>query len=110
MLAPPDFARPFKLEVDACGAGAVLHQDQHGVDHPKKKFNVHQQRYSTIQKEALSLLFALQHFEVRQFQPLTCDSLYQPQYPGVLNANAELEPKAHEMVSPGAKFHPGDSP
>ena len=26
--------------------------------------NVHQRRYSTIEKEALSLLFALQHFEV----------------------------------------------
>ncbi|CAI5657377.1 unnamed protein product [Oreochromis niloticus] len=71
VLAAPDFARPFKLEVDASanGAGAVLLQeDQHGVDHPigyfSKKFNVHQRRYSTIEKEALSLLFALQHFEV----------------------------------------------
>uniref|UniRef100_A0A669CU45 Gypsy retrotransposon integrase-like protein 1 n=1 Tax=Oreochromis niloticus TaxID=8128 RepID=A0A669CU45_ORENI len=71
VLAAPDFARPFKLEVDASanGAGAVLLQeDQYGVAHPigyfSKKFNVHQRRYGTIEKEALSLLFALQHFEV----------------------------------------------
>lgn len=71
VLAAPKFERPFKLEVDAssCGAGAVLLQeDDHGVDHPvcyfSKKFNRHQTHYSTIEKEALALLLALQHFEV----------------------------------------------
>ena len=29
-----------------------------------RKFNKHQLKYSTIEKEALALLFALQHFEV----------------------------------------------
>lgn len=29
-----------------------------------KKFNQHQQRYSTIEKEALALILAIQHFEV----------------------------------------------
>ncbi|KAF7649319.1 hypothetical protein LDENG_00143470, partial [Lucifuga dentata] len=71
VLTAPDYARPFKLEVDAsaCGAGAVLLQeDQQGVDHPvcyfSKKFNRHQLNYSTIEKEALALLQALQHFEI----------------------------------------------
>lgn len=71
VLAVPDFSRPFKLEVDASavGAGAVLLQEHSdGIDHPvsfySKKFNRHQVNYSTIEKEALALLLALQHFEV----------------------------------------------
>ncbi|KAL7852850.1 hypothetical protein SRHO_G00186350 [Serrasalmus rhombeus] len=66
-----DFSHPFKLEVDASatGAGAVLLQeDSSGIDHPvcyySKKFVKHQLNYSTIEKEALALLLALQHFEV----------------------------------------------
>ena len=39
-----------------------------GVEHPvgyfSKKFKKHQLHYSTIEKEALALLLALQHFEV----------------------------------------------
>ncbi|XP_023815218.1 uncharacterized protein LOC110015381 [Oryzias latipes] len=60
-----------KLEIDASadGVGAVLLQeDDSGIDHPvsyfSKKLNDHQKRYSTIEKEALSLLLTLQHFEV----------------------------------------------
>uniref|UniRef100_A0A3B3BUU0 Gypsy retrotransposon integrase-like protein 1 n=1 Tax=Oryzias melastigma TaxID=30732 RepID=A0A3B3BUU0_ORYME len=71
VLAAPNSRRPFKLEVDASsvGAGAVLLQeDDEDIDHPvayfSRKFNKHQQHYSTIEKEALALLMALQHFEV----------------------------------------------
>jgi hypothetical protein len=71
VLAAPDFVRPFKLEVDASalGVGAVLLQeDERGIDHPvcyfSKKLKRHQLHYSTIEKEALALLLALQHFEV----------------------------------------------
>ncbi|KAK2895729.1 hypothetical protein Q8A73_015217 [Channa argus] len=71
VLAAPNFTHPFKLEVDASalGAGAVLLQeDDAGIDHPicyfSKKFKKHQLHYSTIEKEALALLLALQHFEV----------------------------------------------
>ena len=71
VLAAPDFALPFKLEVDASalGAGAVLLQeDADGIDHPvcffSRKFTKPQLNYSTIEKEALALLLALQHFEV----------------------------------------------
>ena len=59
------------MAVDASdvGAGSVLLQeDDNGVDHPvcyySKKFNTHQRNYSTIEKECLSLILALQHFEV----------------------------------------------
>ena len=71
VLSAPDLSRPFKLEVDASGVGAgavLLQEDVCGVDHPvcyfSRKFNKHQIRYSTIEKETLALLLALQHFEV----------------------------------------------
>ena len=63
VLVAPEFERQFKLYVDASdqGAGAVLKQeDEHGVDHCigyfSKKFNEHQKRYSTIEKETLGLI------------------------------------------------------
>lgn len=71
VLSAPNFTRPFKLEVDASalGAGAVLIQEgETGIDHPisyfSRKFSGAQRNYSTIEKEALALLLALQHFEV----------------------------------------------
>lgn len=70
VLAAPDFLRPFKLEVDASavGAGAVLLQeDRQGINLPLSyfcKFKKHQLKYSTIEKEMLARLLALQHFEV----------------------------------------------
>ena len=71
VLAAPDFSRPFTLEVDASasGAGGVLLQlSQDDIDHPvcyfSAKFKKHQLGYSTIEKETLALLLALQHFDV----------------------------------------------
>ena len=71
VLSAPNFKVPFKLQIDASdiGAGGVLLQeDNNGVDHPvcyfSKKFNKHQKNYSTIEKECLALILALQHFEV----------------------------------------------
>ena len=69
VLLAPNFAKEFKLAVEASdtGAGSVLMQeDGNGVDHPVSyfsiKFNKHQKNYSTIEKELLSLILALQHF------------------------------------------------
>lgn len=71
VLSAPEFSLPFKLAVDASdvAAGSVLLQeDKIGVDHPicffSRKFNKFQRNYSTIEKECLSLILALQHFEV----------------------------------------------
>ncbi|KAI2644688.1 Retrovirus-related Pol polyprotein from transposon 17.6 [Labeo rohita] len=71
VLSAPNFKTPFRLQVDASatGAGAVLLQeDESHVEHPvsyfSKKFSKTQQNYSVIEKEALALLLALQHFEV----------------------------------------------
>ena len=71
VLLAPDFDKYFKLAVDASdvGIGAVLLQeDNNGIDHPvcyfSKKFNKHQKNYSTIEKECLALILAIQQFEV----------------------------------------------
>lgn len=71
VLAAPCFDRPFILHVDASqvGAGAVLLQkDDQGVVRPvsffSRKFNSYQRNYSVIEKETLSLILALQHFNV----------------------------------------------
>ena len=87
VLAAPQFNRPFKLAVDAsdvaCG-GVLLQEDHQNIDHPicyfSKKFNIHQRRYSTIEKECLALILSLQHFEVylSNTLPLTVYSDHNP--------------------------------
>ena len=70
ILRPPDFSLPFALAVDASdvAVGANLFQVVDGIEHPvcyySKRLNVHQQRYSTIEKEALALLLAVRNFSV----------------------------------------------
>ena len=71
VLLAPNFAKEFKLAVDAsdAGAGSVLMQeDDNGIDHPVtyffRKFNKHQKNYSTTEKEFCPsfLLFSILKF------------------------------------------------
>ncbi|KAK3084422.1 hypothetical protein FSP39_016366 [Pinctada imbricata] len=72
VLSAPNFDKQFKLTVDASdvGIGAALFQenDDDGVDRVvcyfSKKLTKCQKNYSTIEKECLALLLALQHFDV----------------------------------------------
>lgn len=71
VLIAPNFERQFKLNVDASDVavgGVLFQEDEDGINHPicyfSKKFNKHQRNYSTIEKETLALLLALQHFDV----------------------------------------------
>ena len=70
ILKSPDFGKPFKLATDASdyGVGAVLFQTVGKDDSPvaffSKKLNSAQCKYSTIEKETLSLVLAYQHFEI----------------------------------------------
>jgi hypothetical protein len=71
VLTAPNFRQPFKLSVDTSdvGVGAGLIQEKRkGVDHPvcyfTKKSNKHQRNCSTIEKECLAFILALQEFEV----------------------------------------------
>ena len=71
VLLAPNFAKEFKLAVDVSDTGAggvLLQEDSNGVGHSvsyfSKEFDKHQNNYSTTEKECLSLILALQHFEV----------------------------------------------
>lgn len=71
VLSSPNFEKEFVLQIDASdvGCGAVLLQeDEDDVCHPvayfSKKFSKCQRNYSTVEKECLSMLLALQHFDV----------------------------------------------
>ena len=71
ILKAPDFSKEFRLAVDASdfGVGAVLLQcDEDNIEHPvcyySKKFDCHQVKYATIEKELLALILAISHFEV----------------------------------------------
>ena len=69
VLLAPNVKEEFKLAVDASHAGAggaLLQEDDNGVGHPvcyfSKKFSKHEKNYSTVEKECLSLILALQHY------------------------------------------------
>ena len=73
VLLAPNFAKEYNLAVDAShtGAGSVLMQgDGNGVD-PSisylQKVNKHLKNYSTIERECLSLILALQHLTYTYF-------------------------------------------
>ncbi|XP_076036537.1 uncharacterized protein LOC143022279 [Oratosquilla oratoria] len=71
VLRAPDLQAPFILHTDASdvAGGAVLLQEGEGgsvqpVAYYSKKFNKHLRNYATVEKEALSLFLALEHFRV----------------------------------------------
>lgn len=69
VLQAPDFTKPFALQTDASdiASGAVLLQERNGTLHPvayhSAKFNSHQKNYSTVEKELLAIIQAVQRFE-----------------------------------------------
>lgn len=71
VMSAPDFDHLCSVAVDASesGAGTVLLQlGLDDVEHPvcyfSKKFNHHQRAYSTVEREALALILAMQQFEI----------------------------------------------
>ena len=71
VLSAPNFDKQFKLTVDASDVGigdALFQENDDGVDRVvcyfSKKLTKCQKNYSTIEKECLALLLALQHFDV----------------------------------------------
>jgi RNase H-like domain found in reverse transcriptase len=70
ILIPSNFDLPFFLAVDASdvAVGANLLQVIDHIEHPvcfsSKKLNVHQRRYSTVEKEGLALILSVLAFSV----------------------------------------------
>lgn len=68
ILQYPDFTKPFLLTTDASGTaiGAILSQGQIGKDQPisyaSRVLNDAEKNYSTIEKELLAIVYAVQHF------------------------------------------------
>ncbi|KAL6489213.1 hypothetical protein MHYP_G00029540 [Metynnis hypsauchen] len=96
------------------GVGAVLMQmGLDGIEHPvcyfSVKFNRHQRAYSTIEKEALALILALQHFEVYVGSTVGPVTVYTDHNPLVFiarmkNQNARLKPPLHSPLLPFTSF------
>jgi hypothetical protein len=70
VLQAPDPNRPYILQTDASqyGIGAVLSQaDAAGVEHPvcyaSRKLQPRESRYSTVERECLCIVWAIEHFE-----------------------------------------------
>ena len=70
ILHLPDSAKPFVLRTDASdvGIGAVLMQDHDGklfpVSYASKKLSTRECKYSTIERECLAIVWAIQKFRV----------------------------------------------
>lgn len=68
VLKIPDFDKEFCLFVDASdiAISGILFQEEHGNNYPiyflSKTYNKHQQNYSTIEKECLSIVYSVEYF------------------------------------------------
>lgn len=98
VLAAPCYTRPFKLEVDAsaCGVGAVLlPEDDQAIDHSvcyfSKKSNKHQPNCTTIEMEALILLWphSISKFILGLVHSPSTYSIYRPQPITVSHTNLQ---------------------
>jgi len=69
VLALPDVTKPFILQTDASceGIGAILLQETDDIRHPvafaSKKLLPRERNYSTIEREALAIVWAVQKFQ-----------------------------------------------
>lgn len=64
ILRYPNFNKTFTITTDASqfALGAVLSQDEHPICFASRTLNDHEQRYSTIEKELLAIVWAVKYF------------------------------------------------
>ena len=90
VLRLPDFSKEFVLQTDACndGVGGILLQEEDGVKHPvafaSKKLLPRECHFSTIEKECLAIVWAVQKFQNFLYgKPFILETDHQPlQYLG----------------------------
>lgn len=74
VLQPPDFNKLFVLTTDASqfAIGSVLSQNGHPICYASRTLSDHEIRYSTIEKEALAVVWSVKRFRIylygRKFQ------------------------------------------
>lgn len=81
ILIYPDFTKTFQVTTDASNfaIGAVLSQDNKQVSYASRTLNDHEQNYSTIEKELLSIVWATKYFRLYlQGVPFEILSNYKP--------------------------------
>ena len=78
----PNFEKEFKLTADAIdtGAGSVLRQEASNGNF-SKKINKHQRNYATVEKECLSPILSLQHFEINLNSSSAPITVFSDHYP-----------------------------
>lgn len=73
ILKAPDFAKPFVLRTDASSisVGAILMQRHEGILHPvsyaSRRLQPREAAYSTVEREALALTWAVRKFHIYLF-------------------------------------------
>ena len=86
VLRPPDFTKEFIIQCDASNyaIGACLAQinnegEEHPIEFASSKLSATQQRWSTIEKEAYAIIFALRKFDHFVYgQPITIYTDHNP--------------------------------
>ncbi len=64
ILKYPDFQKKFTVTTDASNfaLGAILSQEGHPIYYASRTLNNHEQKYSTIEKELLAVVWATKNF------------------------------------------------
>jgi hypothetical protein len=85
ILQLPDLGKTFVVRTDASdvGLGAILMQEHQGILHPiafaSKKLSSQESHYSTIERECLAIVWAIQKFDVYLYnRPFVIQTDHQP--------------------------------
>lgn len=121
LLQYPDFSRPFVLTTDASGyaIGAILSQGDIGKDLPvayaSRKLSNVEERYSTIEKELLAIVYAVKHFRpylygrkfmiVTDHKPLVWLKSVKDRYSRLARWDEELTEYIYEIIYKAGKIN-----
>jgi len=122
VLRPPDYSKPFQVHSDSSGfaLGAILSQtDDAGEEHPicyiSRKLTVREQAMSTVEREALGLIYSINKFKpylfgnefliISDHNPLTYLQRFRNENPRLLRYSLFLQPYACRIVHRAGRKH-----